>query len=183
MGARPASAQTEATAAQISATVHRLSDGPDSPLGKGDEEFSQLFASWKSLDSGTGVATPAARPAVSVPSRSPLALMTLTSGFGMRTHPVLGGRRNHKGIDLAAPSGTPVYAPADGLVARADWFSSYGNYIQLEHGGQLQTRYGHLSGFAVHAGDTVHKGDLIGYVGTDRQFHRPAPALRSARCR
>ena len=166
MGASPAAAQTEATAAQISATVHRLSDGPDSPLGKGDEEFTQLFVSWKSLDNGTGIAMPAARPSVSVPSRSPLAAMTLTSGYGMRNHPVLGGRRNHKGLDLAAPMGTPVYAPADGLVARADWFSSYGNYIQLEHGGELQTRFGHLSGFAVHAGDTVHKGDLIGYVGS-----------------
>ena len=166
MGAAPASAQTEATtAAQISGTVHRLSDGPEA-LGKGDEEFSQLFASWKSLDSGTGVAAPAVRPTVSVPSSSPLAKMTLTSGYGMRTHPVLGGRKNHKGLDLAAPSGTPVYAPADGLIARADWFSSYGNYIQIEHGGELQTRYGHLSGFTVHAGDRVKKGDLIGYVGS-----------------
>ncbi|HTN13481.1 MAG TPA: M23 family metallopeptidase [Sphingomonadaceae bacterium] len=166
MGANPASAQTEATAAQISTTVHNLTDGPATKLGKGDEEFSQLFDSWKSLDSGLGIAAPAARATVSVPSRSPLAKLTLTSGFGMRTHPVLGGRRNHKGIDLAAPSGTPVYAPADGVVARADWFSSYGNYIQIEHGGELQTRYGHLSGFAVHAGEQVHKGDLIGYVGT-----------------
>ncbi len=167
MGASPASAQTEATAAQISGTVHRLSDGPESPLGKGDEEFSELFASWKSLDNGLGIAMPATRATtVSVPSRSPLQNLTLTSGFGMRTHPVLGGRRNHKGIDLAAPSGTPVYAPADGVVARADWFSSYGNYIQIEHGGELQTRYGHLSGFAVVAGERVHKGELIGYVGT-----------------
>ncbi|WEK45348.1 MAG: M23 family metallopeptidase [Candidatus Andeanibacterium colombiense] len=166
IGASPASAQTEATAAQISSTVHRLSDGPDSPLGKGDDEFTQLFANWKSLDNGTGIAMPAVRTTVSVPSRSPLAKALLTSGYGMRTHPVLGGRRNHKGLDLAAPTGTPVYAPADGLIARADWFSSYGNYIQIEHGGELQTRYGHLSGFAVHAGDRVHKGDLIGYVGT-----------------
>ncbi|HZF45602.1 MAG TPA: M23 family metallopeptidase [Sphingomonadaceae bacterium] len=166
IGASPASAQTEATAAQITTTVHNLTDGPNSKLGKGDEEFSKLFDSWKSLDNGTGVAMPAARPTVSIPSRSPLAKMTLTSGFGMRTHSVLGGRRNHKGIDLAAPSGTPVYAPADGVVARADWFSSYGNYIQIEHGGELQTRYGHLSGFAVQSGQSVQKGDLIGYVGS-----------------
>ena len=166
MGASPASAQTEATSAQISGTVHKLSDGVESPLGRGDNEFSQLFASWKSLDSGTGVPMPTLRTTVAVPSRSPLAQMTLTSGYGMRTHPVLGGRRNHKGVDLAAPSGTPVYAPADGVIARADWFSSYGNYVQIEHGGELQTRYGHLSGFAVHSGDRVKKGDLIGYVGS-----------------
>lgn len=166
-GANPAAAQSEAAAAQISTSVHKLSDGPASPLGKGDDEFSQLFASWKSLDNGSGIAMPqTVRPAVSVPSRSPLTAAKLTSGYGMRTHPVLGGRKNHKGIDLAAPTGTPVYAPADGLVARADWFSSYGNYIQIEHGGELQTRYGHLSGFAVQAGDRVKKGDLIGYVGS-----------------
>ena len=92
--------------------------------------------------------------------------MTLTSGYGMREHPVLGGRRNHKGIDLAAPSGTPVYATADGIVAKAERFSSYGNYIQIEHGGELQTRYAHLSGYAVQEGARVHKGDLIGYVGS-----------------
>ena len=118
MGASPASAQTEATSAQISGTVHKLSDGVESPLGRGDNEFSQLFASWKSLDSGTGVPMPTLRTTVAVPSRSPLAQMTLTSGYGMRTHPVLGGRRNHKGVDLAAPSGTLVYAPADGVIAR-----------------------------------------------------------------
>ncbi len=96
----------------------------------------------------------------------PLDNATLTSDFGMRTHPVLGGRRNHKGIDLAQPSGTPVYATADGVVGRAEWFSSYGNYIQIEHGGEMQTRYAHLSGYAVAAGEFVHKGQLIGFVGS-----------------
>jgi len=167
MGASPASAQTEAAAAQISGQVHRITEGSPSPLGKGDEEFSQLFASWKSYENGggIGIATPA-RSSVSVPSRMPLEKMTLTSGYGMRVHPVLGGRRSHKGIDLAAPTGTPVYATADGIVAKAEWFSSYGNYIQIEHGGELQTRYAHLSGYSVREGDRVNKGDLIGYVGS-----------------
>jgi murein DD-endopeptidase MepM/ murein hydrolase activator NlpD len=132
-----------------------------SPLGEGDSQFRALFADWKSLDGNTA---PVAK--VSIPSQMPLEKATLTSDFGMRIHPVLGGRRAHKGIDLAAPSGTPVYATADGLVGMAQWFSSYGNYVQIEHGAGLETRFGHLSGYTVRAGDRVTKGQLIGYVGS-----------------
>jgi murein DD-endopeptidase MepM/ murein hydrolase activator NlpD len=103
---------------------------------------------------------------VSIPSRIPVDGFRLTSEYGMRVHPVLGGRRAHKGIDLATPTGTPVHAPADGVVGKAEWFSSYGLYIQIEHGGELQTRYGHLSRLNVASGQFVHKGDVIGYVGT-----------------
>jgi murein DD-endopeptidase MepM/ murein hydrolase activator NlpD len=74
--------------------------------------------------------------------------------------------RAHKGIDLAAPVGTPVYATADGTVERADWFSSYGLYVAIEHGSDLETRYAHMSRLAVAAGERVHKGEIIGYVGT-----------------
>jgi murein DD-endopeptidase MepM/ murein hydrolase activator NlpD len=107
------------------------------------------------------------RPAsVAVPSRMPVEGASLTSGFGMRNHPVLGGRRQHSGVDLAMPTGTPVYATADGVVSKAEWFSSYGLFISLEHGAAIQTRYGHLSRLAVAAGQPVKKGDLVGYVGT-----------------
>jgi murein DD-endopeptidase MepM/ murein hydrolase activator NlpD len=133
----------------------------------GDREFSELFASWKSIDTTGGiVASAPSIAAVSVPAGMPLQSAMLTSDYGMRTHPVLGGRRNHKGVDLAQPTGTPVYATADGIVSRAEPYSSYGNYIQIEHGGELQTRYAHLSGYAVAAGQQVRKGDLIGYVGS-----------------
>jgi len=90
----------------------------------------------------------------------------LTSDFGMRWHPVLGGRRAHKGIDLAQPIGTPIRATADGVVSKADWFSSYGLFVSLEHGGNIQTRYGHMSRLNVAAGQAVRKGDVIGYVGS-----------------
>lgn len=103
----------------------------------------------------------------------PLEGASLTSGFGMRDHPVLGGRRQHHGIDLAAPTGTPVYATADGVVGRADFYSSYGLYISISHGAAMETRYAHLSRLAVAAGDTVKKGDLIGYVAR--------PAVRPVR--
>lgn len=130
-----------------------------------DEEFAQLFASWEALDA-RGKGELVATYQVSIPSQMPLERALLTSDYGMRTHPVLGGRRSHKGVDLAAPSGTPVYATADGVVERADWFSSYGLFIRVEHGAELETRYAHLSRLAVSAGDRVSKGDLIGYVGS-----------------
>ena len=165
IAASPVSAQTEATAAQISGKVPSLVDGADSPFGKGDEEFGQLFASWKSLDNGNWSMAPA-QIAVSVPSLMPIDATRVTGVFGMREHPILHRYKAHKGIDLAAPSGTPVYAAADGIVARAEWFSTYGNYIQIEHGGEIETRYAHLSAYAIASGDRVRKGDLIGYVGS-----------------
>jgi murein DD-endopeptidase MepM/ murein hydrolase activator NlpD len=156
----PAMANETATATQITGAIDTANAAPT-----GDREFAELFASWRSMDK-TGFASPSPIGGVSVPSRMPLDDATLTSGYGSRIHPVLGGRRNHKGIDLAQPAGTPVYATADGLVGKAEWFSSYGNYIQIEHGGEMQTRYAHLSGYAVAAGEFVHKGQLIGYVGS-----------------
>ena len=147
----------------------------------GDEEFRNLFASWQSLDrqaarvnlvstalpSRTGGVIPGfASAPVSIPSLIPVDGVKLTSDFGMRWHPVLGGRRAHKGVDLAAPMGTPIHASADGVVERADWYSSYGLYVALEHGGDIETRYGHMSRLNVAAGQRVRKGDIIGYVGT-----------------
>ena len=161
MTSAPAMANETATSTQITGTIDAAKAAPTS----GDREFAELFASWRSMDR-TGFAAPAPIASVNVPSRTPLDSATLTSDYGMRTHPVLGGRRNHKGIDLAAPSGTPVYASADGVVGKAEWFSSYGNYIQIEHGGEMETRYAHLSGYAVAAGEQVRKGQLIGYVGS-----------------
>ncbi|MBO9517747.1 MAG: M23 family metallopeptidase [Porphyrobacter sp.] len=158
--ANPAQANETAAATQITGAV----DAEKAASGSGDREFAELFASWRSMDT-TGIAT-APRTKVAIPSMMPVSGVTMTSDYGMRVHPVLGGRRNHKGIDLAGPMGTPVYATADGVVSRAERFSSYGNYIQIEHGGELQTRYAHLSGYAVAAGEQVTKGQLIGYIGT-----------------
>jgi murein DD-endopeptidase MepM/ murein hydrolase activator NlpD len=129
-----------------------------------------LFASWGTEKApafaAAAIGVPTSRAAVSIPSRVPLDGYRLTSDYGMRVHPVLGGRRQHKGIDLATAVGTPVHAPSDGIVGKAEWFSSYGLYIQIEHGGEIETRYGHLSRLNVAAGQFVHKGDVIGYVGT-----------------
>ncbi|MBS0476926.1 MAG: M23 family metallopeptidase [Proteobacteria bacterium] len=169
----PALANSSAAAADVTASL-RAAQVAKAQTQTGDEEFRKLFSSWKSLDKPGLAASSAAatvgtgfRPTtVSIPSRMPVIGAALTSGYGMRWHPVLGGRRAHKGIDLAMPIGTPVYATADAVVSKAERFSSYGLFISLEHGGEIQTRYGHLSRIAVAAGQTVHKGDLIGYVGS-----------------
>jgi murein DD-endopeptidase MepM/ murein hydrolase activator NlpD len=176
--ASPAFANTanSATAATSADIVEPVRDAQGDVAANNDMRFKSLFTSWTALERtsptlGTGVDVPAfsspiPQRGISVPSRMPLEGAALTSGFGMRTHPVLGGRRQHQGIDLAAPTGTPVYATADGIVGRADWYSSYGLFISINHGASMETRYAHLSRLAVAAGDNVKKGDLIGYVGS-----------------
>ena len=167
--ASPALANSSAnSAADVAEPVQ---EAQTDTLATGDERFRELFANWSALDSvnpqapGAGT-TIIDRPIVSVPSRMPLDGARMTSGYGMRNHPVLRQRRRHNGIDLAAPTGTPIYATADGIIERADWFSSYGLYISIDHGGDLQTRYAHMSRLAVAAGDRVEAGEVIGYVGS-----------------
>lgn len=156
-----------AQANEAAATTTQIAGAVATHNATGDREFGELFASWKSIDTTGGIVSSAPSiAAISVPAGMPLHDAMLTSDYGMRTHPVLGGRRNHNGVDLAQPTGTPVYATADGIVSRAEPYSSYGNYIQIEHGGELQTRYAHLSGYAIAAGEQVRKGQLIGYVGS-----------------
>jgi murein DD-endopeptidase MepM/ murein hydrolase activator NlpD len=153
--------------ADIAAPLRAAQDARPSALGSGDEEFRRLFTSWQSLDRPAAIVGSVVRTGgVSIPSLMPVDAPAMTSGFGMRVHPILGVRRGHKGIDLASPTGTPIHAAADGVISRADWFSSYGLYVSIEHGGQIETRYGHMSRLNVAAGQMVHKGDIIGYVGT-----------------
>lgn len=90
----------------------------------------------------------------------------ITSGFGMRRHPILGFTRLHAGIDFAAPWGSPVYAPTDGTVAFAGRHGGHGNYVKLDHGSGIATGFGHLSRFAVGPGEHVRKGQVIAYVGS-----------------
>ena len=90
----------------------------------------------------------------------------LTSGFGYRISPLSGTRRFHGGIDIGADTGTPVLAAAAGKVISAEYMGGYGYSILLYHGGGVSTVYGHLSGFAVSAGQNVKQGQTIGYVGS-----------------
>lgn len=96
----------------------------------------------------------------------PVAGARISSGFGLRLHPILGFARMHSGTDLAAPWGAPVYAVADALVNFVGPHGGHGNYIRLDHGGAVSTGYGHLSRFAVSPGMRVRAGQVIGYVGS-----------------
>lgn len=89
----------------------------------------------------------------------------ITGGFGERIDPFNGEGAFHSGIDIGVPVGTSVIAPADGVVAFADFEGGYGRMIILDHGHGITTRYGHLASFAVTVGQHVHRGDVIGYVG------------------
>ncbi|MFV0296182.1 MAG: M23 family metallopeptidase [Hyphomicrobiaceae bacterium] len=92
----------------------------------------------------------------------------LTSGFGMRFHPLLNQRRLHSGIDWAARPGTPVVASGNGTIEEARYRGSYGNYVRIRHANGYQTAYGHMRGIAqgIHPGDRVRQGEVIGYVGS-----------------
>ncbi len=91
----------------------------------------------------------------------------MTSPWGWRIHPVLKTRKFHKGVDFAAPKGTPVYAAEDGVVEVAGWRGNYGRYMRVKHNERVDTAYAHLSKFAagLHAGSTVRKGQVIAYIG------------------
>lgn len=90
----------------------------------------------------------------------------LTSGFGLRMHPILGYARFHRGLDIGAPSGTPIVAAIDGIVSRAGWAGGYGNQVRLDHAGGIGTSYSHMSRIAVAPGIRVRQGQIIGYVGS-----------------
>jgi murein DD-endopeptidase MepM/ murein hydrolase activator NlpD len=89
----------------------------------------------------------------------------VTGSFGERIDPFNGEGAFHTGIDISAVVGSPVIAPADGVVTFADFLGGYGRAINVDHGHGITTRYGHLSSFSVTAGQYVHRGDTIGYVG------------------
>jgi murein DD-endopeptidase MepM/ murein hydrolase activator NlpD len=138
--------------------------GPYEPVpaaDNADPRFRELFASWRQLDQlEQGVAA--------IPSAMPLHNnANFTSGYGIRSDPFRGRAAMHAGIDLAGPSGTPIYATADGIVGRSEWNNGgYGNLVEIDHGQGIQTRYGHLSQRIATPGQRVHRGDLIGLMGS-----------------
>lgn len=136
-------------------------DGRGGPFdAAADPTFKQLFTSWKKLDN-------LASGAIAVPSDKPVKTAAFTSGYGVRSDPFGRGAAMHAGIDLAGPSGTPIYATADGYVSAAGWNGGgYGNLIKLDHGRGIETRYGHLSSIAVGPGQQVKRGQLIGRMGS-----------------
>lgn len=97
---------------------------------------------------------------------SPLEFSRVSSGYGMRFHPVLGRDRAHLGVDYAAPTGTPVRTIADGVVSFAGWQNGYGNVIEITHHDNKSTLFAHLSRIDVKRGERVAQGEFIGAVGS-----------------
>jgi len=93
--------------------------------------------------------------------------------FGRRTDPFSGEGAFHRGVDILAPVGTPVRATADGVVRHAEFMSSFGRIVIIDHGGGLQTYYAHMSRFAVVAGQEIRRGELLGYVGISGRATAP----------
>ncbi len=90
----------------------------------------------------------------------------ISSRYGWRIHPILHARRFHDGVDLACPTGTPIHAADKGLVVFVGWQNAYGRTILIDHGSGISTMYAHCSRFAVNKGQTVSRGQVVGYVGS-----------------
>jgi murein DD-endopeptidase MepM/ murein hydrolase activator NlpD len=97
----------------------------------------------------------------------------LESGFGKRMDPFSGEGAVHRGVDISAPSGTPVHAAADGVVVFASTMSGYGRVVVIDHGNGFQTYYAHLSAFAVIAGQEIRQGAVLGAVGSSGRTTAP----------
>ncbi len=100
--------------------------------------------------------------------KTPLDGAKLSSGFGMRKHPISGFNKMHKGIDFAAPKGTPIYAGGNGVIEFVGRNGGYGKYIRIRHNNNYKTAYAHLSGYksGISKGVRVNQGDVIGFVGS-----------------
>ena len=136
---------------------------------KVDKVRRKLYIESKSQDEVVQLAEKKEKLYASIPAIQPISnkqLIALASGFGLRIHPVYKVKKMHNGIDFAASIGTPIYATADGTIAKVDVrFSGYGKMVEIDHGFGYRTRYAHMHDFAVKKGQNVKRGDLIGYVG------------------
>jgi murein DD-endopeptidase MepM/ murein hydrolase activator NlpD len=135
----------------------RLSDGPEALRLQGQWIEQQLnMVDQKISDTGEVLSsTPTMAPAIGV----------LTDGFGTRNDPITGRRAFHRGLDISARRGTPVYAPADGVVVFTGRNGGLGKTIRISHGFGFTTLYGHLQEMTVELGDEIHRGDQIATVG------------------
>ena len=98
--------------------------------------------------------------------KTPLNGARLSSGFGNRKHPILGFTKMHRGVDFAAPIGTPIFAAGDGIIEYSGWNGAYGKYIRIKHNGIFKTAYAHLSKIFKKRGMRIKQGDIIGTLGS-----------------
>lgn len=137
----------------------------------------QLVIQSKSLDEITKLAEEKEKLLAAIPAIQPInndQLTRMASGFGWRSDPFTKARKMHWGMDFTAPRGTPIYASGDGVVARADNSASgFGKHIRIDHGYGYLTIYAHLSKYNVKKGQSVKRGDLIGFVGSTGRSQAP----------
>ena len=107
------------------------------------------------------------------PSGLPVHASNVSSSFGTRWHPLLGGYRFHAGVDLVAPTGTQILATSPGVITEAGWCGGYGFCVTVDHGDGYHTLYGHLSRVDVSAGERVASGQRVGLVGSTGQSTGP----------
>ncbi len=127
----------------------------------------QMVVQSKSLDEIVALAKEKEVMLASIPAILPVKKgdFYVASGYKMRMHPILKINKFHKGMDFTAPKGTPVYASGDGEIYRAQRSSTFGKVIYIDHGYGYKTIYAHLSDMVVRRGESIKRGDLIGYVG------------------
>jgi len=128
-------------------------------------EFTNNRKTFRAVHFGTGYYTPEGKNLRKAFLRSPLEFSRVSSGFGMRRHPIARAWMKHQGIDYAAPTGTRVRAVGDGVVENAGMKGGYGNVVIIRHHGQYATVYAHLSRVSVRRGARVAQNDTIGAVG------------------
>ena len=135
----------------------------------------QLYAQSLSFDELRNSAGKEKDKLAHIPSMLPINISdyTVSSGYGYRRDPVYGSTKFHAGLDFAADTGTPVFATADGKVEVADRKSGYGNCVDIAHGYNYLTRYAHLSEILVKEGQQVHRGEIVGKVGSSGKSTGP----------
>lgn len=134
-----------------------------------DELSKAIYIQSKSYDEVEHLAKNKISMMASIPAIVPISMKSektrVSSGFGYRMHPIYKRIKFHSGMDFSAPIGTPIYATGDGTVKYVGFEKGYGKHIEVEHGFNYKTLYGHMEDYNVQTGQKVKRGDIIGYVG------------------
>lgn len=156
------SAPTTAPTQPPETTAPTTSDGSDGSTSETTPETTEPSNSGSGTNNGTG----SSGNSSGVSWLVPCSYVYVSSPFGDRNQPTAGASTNHKGVDLAAPAGTPIYATRSGSVTVAKASSSAGNYVTINHGDGYSSVYMHMTSYVVSVGQSVTQGQLIGYVGS-----------------
>jgi murein DD-endopeptidase MepM/ murein hydrolase activator NlpD len=133
-----------------------------------DGDNTKTYFRFTTADGQTNYYDESGRSASRALLKTPVSGARLTSGFGVRVHPLLGYTKMHEGVDFGAPSGTPIHAAGAGVISIAGRHGGYGNTLVIQHNDKFKTLYGHMSRFAdgIRPGVRVNQGQVVGYVGS-----------------